>query len=407
MTKQGTIYLVGSGPGETNLITVKGMALVREADALVGDALAHARLLQAARPEAEIHDVGARSRGNKMPQDEVNQLLVGLARQGKTVVRLWQGDPFVFGRASREMLAAREAGLRVELVPGVTSAIAAPAYAGVPVTEWDYATAFAVVSGYESKTQNVRANWTALAGVETLVILMPLENLADIVGKLLAAGRAPDTPALVVEQGTWPQQRQVRATLSTVAEVVKAHRIQPRATLVVGRVVELASALDWFQPGEAYPLLGRRVLVTRPAHQAADFMAELRTLGAEPISFPTIAGADQRQRGGCLLGAIAATRAGQPRPGFGADCGHWPGHGRGAEPALDYPRFGAPGIYGGGGAGRFRPPGAGGGPTLFAGPGRYRPEDAGRGAGGPGRIGRRVTGLPDGAVGRRCPAAGG
>ena len=288
MTKQGAIYLVGTGPGETNLITVKGMALVREADVIVGDALVHARLLQEARPEIEIHDIGSRTRGNKAPQEEVSQLLVDLAQQSKTVVRLWSGDPFVFGRATREMIAARRAGVRVELVPGVTSAIAAPAYAGVPVTDWDYTTSFAVVSGYESKTQTVRTNWAALAGVETLVILMPLEHLPEIVGKLLTAGRSADTPVLIVQQGTLPQQQQIQTTLSTVVEAVQNHQIQPQATMVVGSVVELAAELAWFQPGDEYPLLGKRVLVTRPAHQTADFMVALRSLGAEPISFPTI-----------------------------------------------------------------------------------------------------------------------
>lgn len=288
MANPGTIYLVGAGPGDPHLITVKGMALLREADAIVGDALGHAQLLQAARPEAEIHDVGSRSRGNKTPQQEVTQLLVNLARQGKTVVRLWPGDPFVYGRAAQEMAAARQAGLRVELVPGITSAVAAPAYAGVPVTHWDYNTGFAVVSGFESKNPAVQTDWAALAAVDTLVILMPLENLPQIVSSLLAAGKAADTPALVVQQATLPQQRQVAASLGTLVEAVKTHRIGPRAVVVVGRVVELAAELAWFRPGVDYPLLGKRVLVTRPAHQAADFMAALRSLGAEPVSFPTI-----------------------------------------------------------------------------------------------------------------------
>ncbi len=288
MTKPGTVYLVGTGPGETNLITVKGMALVREADAIVGDVLAHSALLQQARPEAEIHDTGSRTGGNKVPQEEVTRLLVELAYQGKTVVRLWMGDPFVFGRAGRELSAAKQAGLPVEVVPGVTSAIAAPAYAGVPVTDWDYASSFAVVSGYESKNQAVRPDWGALAKMETLVILMPLDNLAQIVDNLLAAGRSPGTPALVVQQGTLPQQRQVVATLDTLVAAVEAHQTRPRAIVVIGRVVELASRLAWFQTGESVPLLGKRVLVTRPAHQATDFMVALRALGAEPITFPTI-----------------------------------------------------------------------------------------------------------------------
>lgn len=288
MDKQGCIYLVGTGPGETNLITVKGLALVREADALVADTLTHARLLQAARPEAEIYDTGSRRRSAKLAQGDVNRLLLDLARQGKTVVRLWSGDPLVFGRATSEMKAARQAGLRCELVPGVTSAIAAPAYAGVPVTDWEYGSSFAVVSGFEFEEQPVKANWNALAGIETLVILMPLERLPEIVERLLAAGKPADTSALVVENGTLPQQKQFLTTLGELAPAIEQHNIESNTVVVIGQVVELAADLAWFYPGADYPLLGKRVLVTRPAHQAADFMVALRALGAEPISFPTI-----------------------------------------------------------------------------------------------------------------------
>ncbi len=288
MANRGCIYLVGTGPGETNLITVKGLALVREADAIVADALTHAQLLQAARPEAEIYDTGSRRRRTKMAQADVNRLLLDLAKQGKTVVRLWSGDPMVFSQAVLEMKAARQAGLRYELVPGVTSAIAAPAYAGVPVTDWNYGSSFAIISGFEFEEQPVKANWSALAGIETLVILMPLERLSEIVERLLAAGRPADTPALVVENGTLPQQKQLVTTLGGLAPAFEQHKIASNTVVVIGQVVELAADLAWFFPGADYPLLGQRVLVTRPAHQAADFMVALRALGAEPISFPTI-----------------------------------------------------------------------------------------------------------------------
>ena len=289
MSKRGTIYLVGTGPGETGLLTVKALALLREADAIVGDIEPHTRLLHEARPEAEIHDVGCRTSQSQFSQDEINQLLVELAGQGKTVVRLWPGDPFIYGRAAQELAAARQAGLRVELVPGVTSAIAAPAYAGVPVTHWEVATSFAVTTGFESKNPAVRADWAALARMETLVVLMPLDDLSDIVAKLLAAGRPAETPAVVVQHGTLPQQQQVLGTLETIITAVQTAQLGPPAILVVGAVAGLARELAWFGMDIDVPLRGRRVLVTRPAHQAAGFMAELRSLGAEPISFPTIA----------------------------------------------------------------------------------------------------------------------
>lgn len=317
MTKQGALYLVGAGPGDTGLITVKGLALLHEADAIVADILGHAQLLQEANPAAVRYDIGSRRRGNKQPQEDVTRLLLELVQQGQTVVRLWSGDPFVFGRAAQEMATAIEAGVRVELVPGVTSAIAALGYAGVPATHWNYSTGFAVVTGFPAPDSPIQPDWATLAKVETLVILMPIENLADITAKLQAAGCPPDTPALAIENGTLPTQKQVMATLETIAEVVEQNQFTPLTIVVIGKIVELAQQLDWFEP-EHKPLLGKRVLVTRPTHQAADFMAALRKLGAEPVSFPTIeiqAAADTRALDTAIL-RLAEYRAKQDLPKY-------------------------------------------------------------------------------------------
>lgn len=288
MTDNGIIYLVGAGPGEPGLITARGLALVRQADAIVADTLNFGRLLQEAAPEAELHDIGSLHRGSKVPQAEVNRLLVTLAQQGKTVVRLWPGDPFVFGRAVDEMRVARQAGLRVEVVPGVTSAIAGPAYAGIPVTCWDYANSFTVVAGFEPEDSVHRVDWSAMAHAGTLVILMPLERLARITADLLGAGWPASTPAMAVQHATLPWQKQVQARLAELPATIKAAGFEHPAIVVVGEAVRLAADLAWFRPGDDYPLLGKRVLVTRPAHQARELLLALRGLGAEPVPFPTI-----------------------------------------------------------------------------------------------------------------------
>ena len=288
MTDKGVIYLVGAGPGEPGLITAKGLTLVRQADAIVADTLNYSRLLQEAAPEAELHDIGSLHRGHKVPQAEVSRLLLDLAQQGKTVVRLWPGDPFVFGRAAEEMRLAKQAGLQVEVVPGITSAIAGPAYAGVPVTAWDYANSFTVVAGFEPDDSAHRVNWSTMTNAGTLVILMPLDHLARITADLLAAGWPVDTPVMAVQHATQPWQKQVQTRLAELPETVTAAGFEHPAIVVMGEVVRLAADLAWFEPGDDYPLLGKRVLVTRPAHQARELLLALRGLGAEPVPFPTI-----------------------------------------------------------------------------------------------------------------------
>ncbi len=253
---QGLVSLVGAGPGDPELITVKGLRLLRAAEVVVHDALIGLELLAECRPEAEIIDAGKRAGGPTRPQEWINRLLVERARAGKRVVRLKGGDPFVFGRGGEEAEALQAAGVRWEVVPGVSSAIAAPAYAGIPLTHREHAASFAVVTGHEPPGRaDSRLRWQALAhGIDTLVFLMGVGRLAEISAQLVAHGRPGATPAAVVRWGSTAEQTLVVATLATIAEAVAQAGLEPPALLVVGEVVGLHAALAWFDPARALPV---------------------------------------------------------------------------------------------------------------------------------------------------------
>jgi uroporphyrinogen III methyltransferase/synthase len=282
------IYLVGSGPGDPGLFTVKGVRCLEEADAVVYDRLAPEALLRHAQPGAELIYVGKKPGEPTMPQEEINDILVELGRAGKTVVRLKGGDPYVFGRGGEEALALLEARLPFEVVPGVTSGIAAPAYAGIPVTLRGVSTSVAFVTGHEDPAKGHQdVDWVKLAnGADTLVLYMGVGRLAEISTSLVSAGKDPDTPVAVVRWGTVPEQRTVTGTLADIAQLVAEAGLKPPAITVVGNVVALReSGLGWY---ERRPLFGRRIVVTRARAQAGELSAKLEKLGAEVVEFPTI-----------------------------------------------------------------------------------------------------------------------
>jgi uroporphyrinogen III methyltransferase/synthase len=282
------IYLVGSGPGDPGLFTLKGVRCMEEADAVVYDRLAPRALLGYARPEAEQIYVGKKPGNPTMSQGEINDLLVKMGRAGMTVVRLKGGDPYIFGRGGEEALALTRAGLSFEVVPGVTSGVAAPAYAGIPVTHRNVATSVAFVTGHEDPTKGSQdVDWEKLAnGVDTLVLYMGVDRLEEISTGLITAGRKPDTPVACVRWGTLPVQRTITGTLQDIADRVAEAGLQPPAIIVVGEVVALREkGLDWY---ERRPLFGRRVIVTRARAQAGELAADLERLGAEVHEFPTI-----------------------------------------------------------------------------------------------------------------------
>lgn len=283
------VYLLGAGPGDPGLLTLKARDALARADVIVYDALANPSLLDHARPGAELIYVGKVADKHALPQHEINALLVRKAKEdgGKVVARLKGGDPYIFGRGGEEAEALVAAGVPFEEVPGVTSAIAAPAYAGIPLTHRDFASSVTIITGHESRDKPGSVhNWEALArSASTLVFVMGMKNLPDIAANLIRAGMAPDTPAALVYRGTTPRQRCLVAGLSELPARAVAEGFSNPSIIVVGRVARLHESLDWF--GKK-PLLGRRVVVTRAREQASGLAARLTELGAEVIQFPTI-----------------------------------------------------------------------------------------------------------------------
>ncbi|HEX8681449.1 MAG TPA: uroporphyrinogen-III C-methyltransferase [Ardenticatenaceae bacterium] len=292
MNHTGKVYLIGAGPGDPGLLTLKGAEALRRAEVIVYDRLANPALLKLASPNAERIYAGKLPDHHTLTQDEINAVLVEKGLAGRTVARLKGGDPYVFGRGGEEAEALRAAGIPFEVVPGVTSAIAAPAYAGVPVTHRDECSAFVVITGHEDPTKEESSlDYDALARFArgaTLVFLMGVRRLPQISAALQAGGLLAETPVAVVQWGTLPQQRVATGTLATIADEVKRQNISSPAVTVVGGVVNYRDALRWFDLPEEKPLLGKRIVVTRARAQASELSEALRDLGAEPIEVPAI-----------------------------------------------------------------------------------------------------------------------
>ncbi len=286
--KIGKVYLVGAGPGDPGLITVRGQYLLKRAEVVVYDYLASKRLLRFVPSEAQFVYAGKRG-GEKHvhTQDEINQMLVDFALAGKTVIRLKGGDPFIFGRGGEELETLAAANIPFEVVPGVTSATAAATYAGIPITHRDYTASVAFLTGHEDPTKpNSNIDWSKIAtGVGTIVVYMGIKNLPVIVDNLVGNGRSPDTPVAVVRWASTPEQRSVVGTLSTIADIVIKEDIKPPALIVIGEVVNLRDTIDWF---EKRPLFGKRMIVTRTREQASELVARLEEAGASCYECSTI-----------------------------------------------------------------------------------------------------------------------
>jgi uroporphyrinogen III methyltransferase/synthase len=281
---KGTVYLVGAGPGDAGLLTLRGAELLRRADVVLHDALVNPDLLRLAPPSAEII---ARGKNMSMPQEEITALLIARAREGKCVVRLKGGDPYIFGRGGEEAEALAAAKIPFEVVPGVSSVIAAPNYAGIPLTHRGHCSSFTVFTGHEDPNDAETAlRHDQIAKIPgTKVVLMGTEKLADWTKSLIAHGMSPDTPVAMVRWGTTGRQQTVTGTLATIAGLAAEKKLSPPVLTIIGDVVKLRGKLNWF---EQRPLFGRRIVVTRRSEQADGFAQRLTELGADVLEVPTI-----------------------------------------------------------------------------------------------------------------------
>ncbi len=285
--KTGKVFLIGAGPGDPGLLTVKGANLIKNADVIIYDYLASPELLSLAGKNAQIIYVGKKGGDHTMAQEDINRLIVEKAKKGLTVARLKGGDPFIFGRGGEEAQVLEKQGISFEIVPGVTSAVAAPAYAGIPLTHRDCTSTLAFVTGHEDPTKpKSKIDWAALAkGMGTIVFLMGVKNLPHITEKLKNNGMAASTPVALVRWGTTPNQVTITGNLDNIVARVKQARLKAPAIIVVGKVVNLRDKLKWF---ENRPLFGKRIVVTRAREQASGLVRRLLSMGASCLECPTI-----------------------------------------------------------------------------------------------------------------------
>lgn len=285
--KEGKVYLIGAGPGDPKLLTLRGQECIQEADVIIYDYLANDHLLVHAKPGAEMIYAGKRRGNRAISQEQINDIMVDRARRGRVVARLKGGDPFIFGRGGEEALALADAGVVFEVIPGVTSASGVPAYAGIPLTHRDYSATVILTTGHEDPFKpHSDIPWEHISpGRGTLVFFMGVTNLSGVVSNLMKHGRDPKTPVAIICWGTRPEQETVVGTLENIVGKIQERHLALPGMIVVGEVVRLREKLNWF---ETRPLFGRRILVTRPEEQASDFAVELLRYGADPVEFPTI-----------------------------------------------------------------------------------------------------------------------
>lgn len=287
MKLKGIVYLVGAGPGDVGLLTMRGAELLRRAEAVIYDALVNPELLRLAPSGAELIFGGKHAKDHTLTQDQINALLVSKAREGKCVIRLKGGDPTIFGRAGEEAEALAAAGIAFEIVPGVSSFVAAPTYAGIPVTHREHSSKLSIITGHEDPTKpEATIDWAQIAKEPgTKVVMMGTARLGQIAEQLIAGGMKAETPVAMIRWGTTGQQQAVVGALKTIGDVAAKANLQPPTVAVIGDVVKLRPKLNWF---ESRPLFGQRIVVTRAREQAAEFVSALHDLGADVLTLPVI-----------------------------------------------------------------------------------------------------------------------
>lgn len=283
----GKVYLVGAGPGEAKLITVKGLEVIQKADVVIYDNLVNKDLLNHVRKDAEIIYAGKQASRHELTQEQINELMLEKAKKYSIVVRLKGGDPFIFGRGGEEAFFLAKNGIDFEICPGVTSAISVPAYAGIPLTHRHFASTVAFITGHEGQEKSISSiNWEKIStGVDTLVFLMGIKNLREITERLIKNGKSPDTEACIIMNGTLPKQKVITGKLSDIYEKAKKNSVKPPGIIVVGKVVELRNTLNWF---EKKPLFAKKIAITRARHQSLKLGAALSEKGADVIYMPVI-----------------------------------------------------------------------------------------------------------------------